>query len=338
MSPHRREKARREREAARREREAARQQAGVQGGKVDVGRGRTRRRGRRTPDTPARASRRRRRRVLLLTAIVWFPLLVVGCDTAVTPLFTWVGSDEYADGEHSEAVESFELAGEGGVVERWKGAFNLGTAHAAESAEVGYGWWRALDLLDRALEQAPEEHRCTVQLNRAWVWEHLGDQDMERSAERAGWAVEAAEILAAGEEYPDDAPWYDATPEELEEDARQSAENAEWAYGEALEARQDPACASLSAPEQQENEESQAELEDKQEQAEAAAAPEEQPAPEPEPQTEAERQQALEERNAEAAAQTEAERQQEAAEESGTLDGTGGDGDEEGGGGPPAGW
>lgn len=287
--------------------------------------------------TPIQVSRRRRRRVLLWTAVLWLPLLVVGCDMATTPVLARQGAGEYAAGEYEEATETFETVEGGDVVERWKAPFNLGTAEAAASVEREYGWWRAIDMLDLALERAPEEHRCTVQLNRAWVWEAMGDSDMEYSAERAAWAVEAAAILEAGEEYPEDAPWYDATPEELEEDSQRGAENAEWAYGLALEARQDQACASLSAPEQQENEEQQSDLQDKQEQAAAAGAPEEEPEPEPEEQTEAERQEALEERNAEAAAEAEAERQEEAAEEAGSSGG----GSEEGegdGGGPPPGW
>lgn len=256
-----------------------------------------------------------RYRLLWRTLPLWGLALVIG------PLLVFVsGIDRaaqahYQNGSFREAAEDFGLVAQLTPTERWKARFNHGTALFRSDRN-----WDALDALDRALDLVPDEHRCMVQTNRALVLEAQGDQDMEYSAESLDYAEQAQVFVDAGLPYPDDAPWYDATPEELYDDARMWAGFAEDMFVWAREAREDPACADSSQADdaqQEQNQQSMDRLEDKEsEAAEAAADPadqeEEQPQPQDADEEERQRQQELDERNAEAEAEADADRQQRA--------------------------
>ena len=261
------------------------------------------------PDAP-----RRRRRAWWLwgSALVWLPVLAVGLGLALRDANMRTGIAQYDDGHFTTAADRFGALGPVDLVERWKEPFALGT-----SLYVVEDLWGAERELDRALELVPDEDRCTVQINRSFVLEAWGDQEWGWSQESEAWAEQAQGLVDAGEPYPDLAPWGTATPEQLRQDARDSASWASRYYDEALEARQDETCASESPPTQEQNQEGQERLEEKQDEADEQAQPEPeetQPDGEDAPPTtpeeqEAERQRELAERNAEAEAEAEAERQ-----------------------------
>jgi hypothetical protein len=310
-----------------------------------------------SPALAAQDRRRRRRRHLLLwgTLPVWATVLVLGFLLMINVGVNRAAIDQFEDEEYRSAVDDFEYLDAFNLVERWKAPFNLGTARYAND-----NLWGAIEDLDHALRLVPDEHRCMVQTNRALVFEAWGDEEMEWSVESAGWADEAQALVDAGTPYPDDAPWGDATPEELRDDVRMYAGWAADDYALATEARQDPTCSDdsqASADQQEQNQQSQQRLEDKESEAAEAAqdpAEEQQPTPSSPEQEEQQRQEELDQRTAEAQAQADAERQAQADAEneaaaggsgdqteddgSGAGDDTGGDGDAEGYGGGTKNW
>lgn len=280
-----------------------------------------------------RPTRRRHRLRVVLLSPVWVTVFVIGLLLAVQNINAGTAIEEFETGQYAEAVDGFDTLDGVNMVERWKAPFNLGTARYMDGDP-----WLAVSDLERALERVPDEDRCMVQINLALALEAGGDSDLEQSREYRGWAKQAQAYVDAGEEYPDDAPWYDDTPEELRDSAIMWADFAAEAYADARIAREDPACAQQQSPEEQEqNEQSQDQLQEKQEQAEREAGQDQEQEPEPTQspeEAEAERQAELAERNAEAASEAEAERQEQAAEDAGAdSEGGGDDGDGTGGGG-----
>ncbi|MBO3094654.1 hypothetical protein [Cellulomonas dongxiuzhuiae] len=142
---------------------------------------------------------RRRRRLLRWS---WLPALVL-LGLAVNLLTIGPGYREaraaYDAGEEWEAVDLFDRVDGWTFVERWKGAFNAGTARYRAGM---YG--SAIQHLDEALESVPDEHRCDVQTNRALALQAEEQDTREEAEEQLAYVEELAAALAAqaaGEPY-----------------------------------------------------------------------------------------------------------------------------------------
>lgn len=248
--------------------------------------------------------RRTRRRWLVLGALpLWLPVFGLGLVLTVDDLNARASRAQYESGDYGGAVAGFRVLERLDVVERWKAPFGLGTSRFMDGDR-----WGALAALDRALAVVPQEHRCTVQINRAVVLETWADEEMAQSAARR---AEADALELAVERDPGAAAVAGTTPEALRTQARDLAAWAGADYAMATEARQDPACAEQDEEAQDRNQQSQQRLEDKQGAAEEQARPEEgQEEPASPEEQEAERQRELAERNARAEAEAEALRRQ----------------------------
>ncbi|MBD7920018.1 hypothetical protein H9657_17235 [Cellulomonas sp. Sa3CUA2] len=142
---------------------------------------------------------RRRRRLLRWS---WLPALVL-LGLAVNLLTLGPGYREaraaYDAGEEWEAVDLFDRVDRWTFVERWKGAFNAGTARYRAGL---YG--SAIRYLDEALETVPDEHRCDVQTNRALALQAQEAETREEAEVQLAYVEELAAALAAqaaGEPY-----------------------------------------------------------------------------------------------------------------------------------------
>lgn len=84
------------------------------------------------------------------------------------------GRGRFADGDFVAAADEFAANGSLNWFESWIAAFDEGAArHADGDLE------EALGLYDRALDDVPAEHECTVRINEALAQETLGDQAAE---------------------------------------------------------------------------------------------------------------------------------------------------------------
>lgn len=225
-----------------------------------------------------RARRKRQRKLLLLSALVWIPVLVVAGLLIRTSMLIRAGIDTYDDARYPDSVSDFHAVESDFPLDQWQTWFNLGTAEAAngdlDDAKA--------DLL-LALETVPDEDRCTVQINRAVILEVDGDTLLSSALELRAWYTEAATLVQAGQDYPAGAAWGDATPQELSDQSVAAAEGAAAAFADALEARQDPTCDDLPDKEKEKNQQKQDELETKHDQSEDATTPPPEPTPPPSP-------------------------------------------------------
>lgn len=248
--------------------------------------------------------RRRRRRLLWGALPLWLTLFGLGLVLVVDDLNARASRAEFTAGDYGSAVAGFTVLERFHLVERWKAPFGLGTSRFMAGELPG-----ALAALDRALAAAPEEHRCTVQINRAVVLETWADDAMTRSAELL---AEADALDLVREQDPGATSLSGRSPDGMRQEARDLASRAEADYAEATEARQDPACDEQDEQARDQNQQSRDRLLEKQGQAEQQAQPEEGEGEQPvtPEEEEAQRQQELAERNAEAQAEAEALRQQ----------------------------
>jgi tetratricopeptide (TPR) repeat protein len=189
--------------------------------------------------------RRRRRRLLRWS---WLPALLLLAFalnlSRMAPGYA-AARDVYDHGDEWRAVDAFEQVKGRTIVERWKAAFNAGTA-----AYRAGRYTRAVQHLDEALAGVPEQHRCDVQTNRALALQAAEASAAERAQEQLAYAEALGTALAAqavGEPYdPEDLePRYGDEPPVLADELsyasfliRIAADNAALA----AEALGDPAC------------------------------------------------------------------------------------------------
>ncbi|WP_143320260.1 hypothetical protein [Cellulomonas iranensis] len=143
--------------------------------------------------------RRRRRRLLRWS---WLPALLLLAFalnlSRMAPGYA-AARDVYDHGDEWRAVDAFEQVKDRTIVERWKAAFNAGTA-----AYRAGRYTRAVDHLDEALAGVPEQHRCDVQTNRALALQAAEASAVKSADEQLEYARKLADALAAqaaGEPY-----------------------------------------------------------------------------------------------------------------------------------------
>jgi tetratricopeptide (TPR) repeat protein len=189
--------------------------------------------------------RRRRRRLLLWS---WLPALLLLAFalnlSRMAPGYA-AAREIYDHGDEWRAIDAFEQVKDRTIVERWRAAFNAGTA-----AYRAGRYTRAVQHLDEALAGVPEKHRCDVQTNRALALQAAEASAAERAQEQLAYAEALGTALAAqaaGEPFdPEDLePRYGDEPPVLADELsyasfliRIAADNAALA----AEALGDPAC------------------------------------------------------------------------------------------------
>ncbi|WP_277207448.1 hypothetical protein [Isoptericola croceus] len=283
----------------------------------------------------------RRRKWLWAPAGVVVPiLLAVGLQLTFAPSVSSWGRQDYLDGDLSTAVDRFRAQAEGVVPQQWKADYNLGTALAAQAGDEDREWLAyeasgfLKDAYAGAVDESPEV-RCAIVTNWASALEISGDAEMAMADGYAEQSEEVAEEIAkrdAGEPYDEEVidPYGEygdeLDPTELRERADLYYSFAENDFQRAQEVRALPDCAESS--QSQDATAAQERAAEKEEQAHGAQtenqnAPEPQPEPATPEEAEAQRQEALGERNEQAAQDVELD-EAEARE----LGGSGADGDE----------
>jgi hypothetical protein len=143
--------------------------------------------------------RRRRRRLLLWSWLPALLLLALALNLSRMAPGYAAARDVYDHDDAWRALDAFEQVKERTIVERWRAAFNAGTAAYRAGLHT-----RAVKYLDEALAGVPEQHRCDVQTNRALALQAAEASAVKSADEQLEYARKLADALAAqaaGEPY-----------------------------------------------------------------------------------------------------------------------------------------
>ncbi|HEV7950605.1 MAG TPA: hypothetical protein VGP24_12630 [Glaciihabitans sp.] len=146
------------------------------------------------------ASNKRRRRVrhwllLISTPFTIAALLVATHLVGLAPRAERA-IDQYNSASYSLSAETSASQLDRNYVEQWLPFFNRGAALAG-----GADFIAAIDDFEKALELAPEEHRCEVVVNLALSWERLADSYAEAGLfSGAALLYQTAATVLEGEE------------------------------------------------------------------------------------------------------------------------------------------
>ncbi|MGA7203023.1 MAG: hypothetical protein WBX27_00165 [Specibacter sp.] len=138
--------------------------------------------------TPLTPLQRKRRRMLLWSAPVVLPALVLACKLLSLPLFAGQAATAFAADNGAGTIRSAQGMGAMNLVEPWKAHFARGDGHALAGDYAGAKADFATSL---TLVSGPEA--CKVRVNLVLSLEKLGD-----AAEKAGDAASAVALFKEG--------------------------------------------------------------------------------------------------------------------------------------------